>query len=99
MQQLEQAIGYLPRIEIFAASVNLLERGVLAFYTGDKFELRDNGIVIPYGNLGIEGLRDLHDTFKLDGYGNVYGGHTTADGRFRINTDPLRSRADDILGR
>jgi len=32
--------------------------------------------VIPYGNLsGLGG--DFHDSFNLDRYGNMYGGHTT----------------------
>jgi len=32
--------------------------------------------VIPYGNLTDQG-GDVHDTFKLDRYGNSYGGHTS----------------------
>ena len=59
--------------------------------------LADGGITIPYGNLGIPSLKDLHDTFKVDRYGNLYGGHTTFDNNFHINIDFLKSRADKIL--
>lgn len=32
--------------------------------------------VVPYGDLtGLGG--DVHDSFKLDRYDNIYGGHTT----------------------
>jgi len=35
-----------------------------------------NPVVIPYGNLtGLGG--DVHDTFKIDRYDNIYGGHTS----------------------
>ncbi|MFA5887204.1 MAG: hypothetical protein WC852_00650 [Candidatus Nanoarchaeia archaeon] len=37
-----------------------------------------NGGVIPYGNLTELG-GDVHDTFKIDRYDNIYGGHTTLD--------------------
>ncbi|MDI6737405.1 MAG: hypothetical protein QME12_02705 [Nanoarchaeota archaeon] len=42
--------------------------------SGDRVSY--NGGVIPYGNLtGLGG--DVHDTFKIDRYDNIYGGHTT----------------------
>jgi len=56
--------------------------------------LANGGISIQYGNLGIPGLKDLHDTFSVDRYENLYGGHTTFDSKFHINTDPLRSGRD-----
>jgi len=55
-----------------------------------------NSFVIPYGNLGIEGVKEIHDTFKVDNAGNVYGGHSSIAGvggkKIRINTDPLIHR-------
>ncbi|MCK4647510.1 hypothetical protein KAT24_01105 [Candidatus Pacearchaeota archaeon] len=33
--------------------------------------------VIPLGNLGIPELKDVHETFKIDRYENLYNGHTT----------------------
>ena len=78
--------------------VDLESLSASALYT-PKIKMGDGGISIPYGNLGIPELRDIHDTFKLDRYGNLYSGHTTFNDRFRINTDPLRSRDDDILGK
>lgn len=35
------------------------------------------GFVVPMGNLGIEELKDVHDTYKTDEDGNVSYGHTT----------------------
>ena len=67
-----------------------------ALYTPkpDFKPLAGGGFTIPYGNLGIPELRDLHDTFKVDRYGNLYGGHTTFNNEFHINTDPLGSGKD-----
>jgi len=67
--------------------------GVSALYTPKPgfIPLSEGGISIPYGNLNIPELKDLHDTFKVDRYGNLYGGHTTFDSKFHINTDPLKS--------
>ena len=56
--------------------------------------LANGGIIIPYGNLGIPELKDLHDTFNVDRHGNLYGGHTTFDNKFHINIDLLRSGKD-----
>ena len=68
-----------------------------ALYTGKLPKIRplgNGGITIPYGNLGIKGLNDLHDTFDVDRYGNLYGGHTTFNNKFHINTDTLKSSKD-----
>lgn len=78
--------------------INLESLSATALYTPIIKPLGDGGITIPYGNLGIPELRDLHDTFKIDRYGNLYGGHTTFDNDFHINIDPLKSRRDKILG-
>ena len=66
-------------------------------YSGDSSNpiVSGNGIVIPYGDkLGF----DLHDTFKVDRYGNLYDGHSTSNlksgSKLRINTDPLKARKD-----
>jgi len=32
--------------------------------------------VVPYGNIGGFG-GEMHDTFKIDRYDNIFGGHTT----------------------
>ena len=77
--------------------VDLESLSASALYSGDSSNpiVKDNGIVIPYGDkLGF----DLHDTFKLDRYGNLYGGHSTSNlkggGKLRINTDILKARKD-----
>lgn len=62
-----------------------------------EFKFSGHKLVIPYGNLGIEEVGDLHDTFSVDRYGNLYGGHTTFKGKFHINTDLLKSRDDDTI--
>jgi hypothetical protein len=64
----------------------------------DFIPLANGGISVPYGNLGISGLRDLHDTFSVDRYGNLYSGHTTFDNQFHINIDPLKCQRD-IFGK
>lgn len=33
--------------------------------------------VIPLGDLDMPGLKDIHETFKIDRYENLYGGHIT----------------------
>jgi hypothetical protein len=57
----------------------------------DKIKSSGNKIIIPYSN-------GLHDTFKVDRYGNLYDGHTTANlkngAKLRINTDSLRTRSE-----
>lgn len=77
--------------------VNLESLSASALYTGDSSNpiVSGNGIVIPYGDkLGF----DLHDTFKVDRYGNLYDGHSTSNlkggSKLRINTDPLKARND-----
>ena len=48
-----------------------------------------NGAVIPHPT--IPEVPDLHDTYKIDRYGNLYDGHTTInlpnDGKIRIDHD------------
>ncbi len=56
--------------------------------------LANSGITIPYGNLGINELKDMHDTFNVDRYGNLYDGHTTVDNKFKINIDFLKLTMD-----
>ena len=75
-----------------SADLEYLSASVL--YTPKIEPLANGGITIPYGNLGIPGLKDLHDTYRVDRYGNLYDGHTTFDNKFHINTDPLKSRRD-----
>jgi len=73
-----------------------------ALYTGEPCgspKFSGNKLVVPYGNLGIKGLDDLHDTFDVDRSGNLYSGHTTFNNDFHINTDILKSRKDNILKR
>jgi hypothetical protein len=52
--------------------------------------LSHTATVVPYGDLTGNG-GDVHDTFKLDRYGNVYSGHTSvkipAAKPFHINWD------------
>ena len=49
----------------------------------------DNGVVIPHPK--IPGVPDLHDTYKIDRYDNLYKGHTTINlpnyGKIRIDHD------------
>ena len=103
--QLEQTLGmYQPmqtqrtqeRERVYNI-VDLKSLSASALYTGDSSNpiVSGNGIVIPYGDkLGF----DLHDTFKVDRYGNLYDGHSTSNlkggGKLRINTDPLKARKD-----
>lgn len=46
----------------------------------------DNGIVIPHPKIPGIGI-DLHDTYKIDRYNNLYDGHTTIN---LPNNDKLR---------
>jgi len=62
-----------------------------------NFKFSGNKIIIPYGNLGIKGLGDLHDTFDVDRFGNPYNGHTTFKSKFHINIDILKSLNDHII--
>ncbi len=74
--------------ETIFSIVKLLKFNAMA----KDFITSGNKIIIPYS----EGM---HDTFKVDRYGNLYGGHTTVNlennGKLRINTDPLTARKDN----
>src|SRR3989338_3012724 len=66
--------------ETFEVSVYDASRGLYELYTGGSggIKISGNKIIVPITDLDIEGLKDLHDTYKIDRYDNIYGGHTTA---------------------
>ena len=99
-QQLENIIDSYPsmvsqkRQQTYFVVGDLKSLSASVLYTPKIKPLSNGGITIPYGNLGIPGLKDLHDTFSVDRYGNLYGGHTTFDNKFHINIDILKSGKD-----
>ena len=74
--------------------INKKDMDDFGIVSGKIEPLANGGITIPYGNLGIPKLKDLHDTFNVDRYGNLYSGHTTFDNKFHINIDSLKSGKD-----
>ena len=44
--------------------------------------LANGGIMIPLGNLGLdkEGVKDVHDTYSIDRFENLFKGHTSITG-------------------
>ena len=92
-QALEQMLELVPTIrqERIYQTIDTYVAGTTALYTPPPKPFQPAGnfgqmpgpqdinpfrTVIPYGNLtGLGG--DVHDTFKYDRYGNIYGGHTT----------------------
>ena len=40
------------------------------------FIIKDGMVIIPHGPLS-DGKGDMHDTYKIDRYGNLYNGHMT----------------------
>ncbi len=44
--------------------------------------LANGGITIPLGNLGLdkEGIKDIHDTYSVDRFENLFKGHTSITG-------------------
>ena len=101
--QLEQTLEMYPPItsqERVYTIGDLKSLSASVLYSGDSGSftpLSNGGISIMSGNLGVEGLKDLHDTYSIDRSGNLYGGHTTFNNDFHINTDLLKARADNIL--
>lgn len=80
-QQLECiANSYIPRTkgreQIYVVG-NLEMLSASIFYTGDspKFTRNGEGFIVP---LNISGT-SIHDTYKIDGSGNISGGHTTVN--------------------
>lgn len=57
----------------------------VAFSDGADIKPTKKGFIVPYGNMGIDGIRDIHDTYKTDINGNVSGGHTTIEHGIRIS--------------
>ena len=103
--KLEQMMGYQSqaireRQKIYFVVGDLESLSASALYSGDSSNplVSGNGIVIPYGNI-LE--FDLHDTFKVDRYRNLYNGHSTSNlkggNKLRISTDPLKARKDSLF--
>jgi len=79
--------------------VDLAYMSPAGLYGSGDVKITGNKIVIPLSNLGIKDLNDLHDTYNMDRYGNLYGGHTTFNNDYHINVDPLKARDNKILGK
>lgn len=90
-QALEQMLEHAPsfwQIRMYG-TIDKYAAGTIALYTLPLKPLNENigqfpglpsspinPVVIPYGNqTGLGG--DIHDTFKIDRYDNLYGGHTS----------------------
>jgi hypothetical protein len=89
MGNLEQAL-YTPR-QVLDSSLPVyraadLERlSVLIFYTRD-IKLTSKGFIMPLGNLNLKdcGIKDVHETYRLDKLGNLLEGHTTFTSKYNI---------------
>ena len=72
-------------------TIDTYTTGTTQLYSFDPPKIKPsyNGVVIPHPK--IPGVPDLHDTYKIDRYDNLYKGHTTVnlpkDGKIRINHD------------
>lgn len=86
--QLEQMLEFAPRIRQtkMYETIDVYTAGTTALYTPPLKPFRPRiipsliGIVIPHPITDLP-LINLHDTYKIDRYDNLYGGHTTADSK------------------
>jgi hypothetical protein len=84
-QALEQMLEFAPSFgqTRMYQTIDVYAAGTTALYTPPPkpFEPMiiptDSGFIVPLPP--IPGIRDYHDTFKIDRYDNPYGGHTTFD--------------------
>lgn len=96
-QALEQLLENAPSIpqEQMYQTIDTYATGTTQLYSFDppgefpKIVPTDTGVVIPHPT--IPEVPDLHDSYKIDRYDNLYKGHTTVnlpgDGKIRIDHD------------
>ena len=68
------------RSETFEMSVYNISSRLYELYTGGSggIKISGNKLIITIKDLEIDELKDVHDTYKIDRYDNLYGGHTTS---------------------
>ena len=67
------------RSETFEMSVYNISNRLYELYTGGSggIKISGNKLIITIKDLEIDELKDVHDTYKIDRYDNLYRGHTT----------------------
>ena len=66
------------RMPVFqVGDLEYLSASALYSPSGPRIRPSFGHTVIPLGNLDIPDLKDIHESFKTDRYGNPYGLHTT----------------------